>query len=105
MMIEIFGRLQHVHELKEDIDIVGDRLYVLLKESVRDGKTYYEYQGSMLSNLEDKTTEFLKALLPIATHYAVPPDETLSVEALKLKEELDNNDRSLIFEGKEKLST
>lgn len=102
-MIEIFGRIQHVHELKEDIDIVGDRLYVLLKENVKDGKVYYEYQGSMLSTLKDKSTEFMKAFLPIATHYAVPPDETLSAEALKLKEELDKNDRSLVFEGKEEV--
>ena len=110
MMIEIFGRLQYVHELKEDMDIVGDRLYVLLKENRKDGKVYYEYQGSMLSTLEDKTTDFLKAFFPVATHYSVPPDENTVplneasvAAALKLKEELDKNDRSLIFEGKEEV--
>lgn len=102
-MIEIFGRIQHVHELKEDIVIVGNRLYVLLKENVKDEKVYYEYQGSMLSTLEDDSIEFMKAFLPIATYYAMPPDETLSAEALKLKEELDKNDRSLVFEGKEEV--
>lgn len=101
MMIEIFGRLQFVHELREDIDIAGDRLYVFLKENRRNGKVYYEYMGSMLSTLEDETTSFLQAFLPIATHYTVPPDETLSTEALKIKDELDSNDRSLVFEGKE----
>jgi hypothetical protein len=95
--------MQYVHELKEDIDIVGDRLYVFLKENFKDGKVYYEYQGSMLSTLEDKSTEFMKAFLPIATHYAVPSGETLSAEPLKLKEELDKNDRSLVFEGKEEV--
>lgn len=101
MMIEMFGRIQYVHELKEDIDIAGDRLYVLLKENRKDGKIYYEYQGSMLSTLEDKSTDFLKSFFPIATHYAVPPDETLSAEALQLKKELDEHDRSLVFEGME----
>lgn len=101
MTIEIFGRIQFVHELNEDIDIAGDRLYVFLKENRKDGKVYYEYQGSMLSTLEDKTADFFRTFLQIATHYTVPPDETLSTEALKLKEELDKNDRSLVFEGKQ----
>jgi len=100
-MIEIFGRIQFVHELKEDIDIAGDRLYIFLKEARKDGKVCYEYMGSMLSTLEDTSASFFQAFLPIATHYTVPPDESLSSEALKLKEELDKNDRSLVFEGKE----
>ncbi|MDB5248638.1 MAG: hypothetical protein JWQ40_3032 [Segetibacter sp.] len=99
MMIDIFGRIQYVHELKEDIDIAGRRLYVLLKQKVQDGKIYYEYMGSMLSTLEDNSIDFLRAFLPIATHYALPADETVSDEALQLKEELDKNDRSLIFKG------
>lgn len=103
MMIEIFGRIQYVHELKEDIDVVGDRLYVLLKENWKDGKVFYEYQGSMLSTLEDRTTDFLKAFFPVASHYAVPPDETPSAEALQLKKELDENDASLVFEGIENI--
>lgn len=103
MLIEIFGRIQYVHELKEDIDIEGDRLYVFLKENPKDGKVYYEYMGSMLSTLEDKSSDFFQAFLPIATHYTVPPDETLPAEALKLKEELDKNDKSLVFEGKEEV--
>src|SRR3982750_3056563 len=103
MMVEIFGRIQNVYELKEDIDIVGDRLYVFLKENRKDGKVYYEYQGSMLSTLEDKSNSFFKTFLPIATHYTVPPDQFLPSEDLKLKEELDNNDKSLVFEGKEEV--
>ena len=104
MMIEIFNRLAHVHELNEDIDILGDRLYVFLKQQYRDGIIYFEYQGSMLSNLNDDNTDFIQAFLAIASHYALPPDETVSGEALKLKEELDKNDRSLVFEGREDLS-
>src|SRR5947209_2307520 len=103
MLIEIFGRIQYVHKLKEDIDIEGDRLYVFLKENRKDGKVYYEYLGSMMSTLEDKSDNFLQAFLPIATHYALPPDETLSEEALRLKQELDEHDRSLVFEGKEEV--
>ncbi len=103
MMVEIFGRIQYVHELKEDIAIAGDRLYVFLKENRNDGKVYYEYMGSMLSTLEDESSSFFQAFLPIATHYTVPPDETLSAEASQLKEELDKNDRSLVFEGKEEM--
>ena len=101
MMIEIFGRIQDVRELNENIIIEGDRLYVFLKENHRDGKVYYEYQGSMLSTLEDKSTDFIKTFLPIATHYAVPPDEVLPGELPQLKAELDKNDRSLVFVGKE----
>lgn len=100
-MIEIFGRIQPVYELNENIDILGGRLYVFLKENKKDGKIYYEYLGSMLTNLEDDTPDFMQAFLPIATHYSVPPDETTSGEALQLKAELDKNDRSLVFEGKE----
>jgi len=103
MMIEIYGRIQYVYELKKNIDIVGDRLYVFLKEKVYDGKVYYEYMGSMLSTLEDESTDFFQPFFAIATHYTVPPDETLSAEAIKLKEELDKNDRSLFFEGKEEV--
>jgi len=103
MMIEIFGRLQYVEELKEDIDIQGQRLYVFLKEKKQDGKTLYEYMGSMMSNLEDKSADFFKAFLPVASHYTVPPDETVSAEALQLKAELDKNDRALVFEGKEQV--
>jgi hypothetical protein len=103
MMVEIFGRLQYVYELKEDIDIQGDRLYIFLKEQKREGKIVYEYLGSMLSNLEDKSADFFQAFLPIATHYTVPPDETVSHEALELKAQLDENDRSLFFEGKEEV--
>ena len=47
--------------------------------------------------------DFFQAFLPIATHYAVPPDETLPAEKLALKQELDKNDRSLVFEGREEL--
>ena len=103
MMVEIFGRLQFVQELKEDIDVQGQRLYVFLKEEKRDNKTFYEYLGSMLTNLEDKSPDFYKAFLPIATHYAVPPDETVSPEALELKAQLDQNDRALVFEGKDEV--
>lgn len=103
MMIEIFGRLQYVYELKEDIDILGDRLYVFLKENKKDGKIYYEYQGSMLSTLEDKSNDFFKAFLPIATHYTLPADQSLPAEGLELKEELDDNDRSLVFEGRDEV--
>jgi hypothetical protein len=103
MMVEIFGRLQHVHELKEDIDVQGQRLYVFLKEQKHDGKTFYEYLGSMLSNLADRSSDFFKAFLPIATHYTVPPDETVSAEALQLKAELDQNARGLVFEGKDEV--
>lgn len=99
MMIDIFGRLQYVHELKPDIDIAGDRLYVFLKENRKDGKVYYEYQGSMRSTLEDTSADFLKTFLPAATHYAIPADEALPSDTMQLKEELDKNDRSLMFEG------
>lgn len=100
-MIKIFGRIQYVYELNENIDIEGDRLYVFLKENQKDGKVYYEYQGSLLSTLEDKSPDFIKTFLPIATHYAVPPDKSLPGEISQLKEELDKNDRSLTFEGME----
>jgi hypothetical protein len=76
---------------------------VFLRENRRDGKVYYEYMGSMVSTLKDKSADFFKAFLPIATHYAVPPDATIPAETLKLKEELDKNDRSLVFEGKEEV--
>lgn len=102
-MIDIFGRIQYVHELKEDIDIVGDRLYVFLKEIYNDGKVYYEYLGSMISTLEDESSIFFQSFLPVATHYAVPPDETHPADRMQLKQELDSNDRSLVFEGKEEV--
>ena len=101
MMIEIFGRLQYVHELTDNIPVQGQRLYVFLKEQKQGDKTIYEYLGSMLTNLVDKSPDFYAAFLPIATHYSVPPDETVSAEALELKAELDKNDRGLFFEGKE----
>lgn len=104
MFINVFERVQFVHELKENSDIAGDRLYIFLKENKKDNKVYYEYLGSMLSTLEDESSSFFQAFLPIATHYVVPPDESLSAAALKLKEQLDENDRSLVFEGQEDIA-
>jgi hypothetical protein len=98
MMIEIFGKVQYVHELSNSIDIAGDRLYVFLKQSTKDGKAYYEYLGSMLSTQEDNSTAFMSAFLDIATHYALPAAP--QSELLSLKQELDKNDRGLFFEGK-----
>ena len=98
MMVEIFGKIEYVHELTNSVVIEGDRLYVFLRQNVRDGKPYYEYLGSMLSTLEDKNTSFMSAFLDIATHYALPaaPQSNL----IQLKEQLDNHDRELVFEGK-----
>jgi hypothetical protein len=101
MMVDIFGRLQYVHKLKEDIDIEGERLYVFLKEHVKNSKVTYEYMGSMFSTLEDNSADFFRPFLTVATHYCVPPDETLSEEAHQLKEQLDDHDRGLFFDGKE----
>jgi hypothetical protein len=98
MMIEILGKIQYVHELNNSIDIAGDRLYVFLKQQVRDGKPYYEFLGSLMSTLEDRSTAFMSAFLDIATHYvlvAAPQSEML-----KLQQELDKHDRDLLFEGK-----
>ena len=100
-MVEIFGRLQHVHELTDNIPVQGQRVYVFLKALPTEGKTMFEYLGSMVTNLEDKSPDFYQAFLPIATHYAVPPDETVAAEGLELKAKLDENDRALVFEGKE----
>ena len=98
MMIEIFGKIQFVYELNNSIDIEGDRLYVFLKQFEKGGKAYYEYLGSMFSTLEDKTTEFMSAFLGVATHYTLLPEP--ASELAQLKEELDKNDRGLVFEGK-----
>ena len=98
MMVEIFGNIQYVYELNNAIDIVGDRLYVFLKQNVKDGKAEYEYLGSMLSTMEDRTTAFMSAFLDIATHYALPA--VPQSELLLLKQRLDDNDRGLVFEGK-----
>lgn len=98
MLIEIFGKIQYVHELNNAIDIEGDRLYVFLKQFSKDGKAYYEYLGSMFSTLEDKTTAFMSAFLGVATHYALPSEPGEELE--KLKNQLDENDRGLVFEGK-----
>lgn len=97
-MIEIFGKIQYVYELNNSIDIVGGRLYVFLKQNTSEGKAYYEYLGSMFSTLEDTTTAFMSAFLSIATHYALPAAP--QAELLQLKQELDANDRGLVFEGK-----
>lgn len=98
MLIDIFGKIEYVHELHNSIAIEGDRLYVFLKQFSKDGKAYYEYLGSMMSTLEDTTTAFMSAFLDIATHYALPsaPLDDL----LNLKKQLDDHDRRLIFEGK-----
>ena len=98
MMIDIFGKIQYVYELNNSIDIAADRLYVFLKQNVRDGKAYYQYLGSLFSTLEDSTTSFMSAFLGVATHYALPVG--LLADLKQLKEELDNNDRGLEFEGK-----
>src|SRR5215203_779710 len=98
MLIEIFGKIQYVYELNNSIDIEGDRLYVLLKQFERDGKAYYEYLGSMFSTLEDKSTSFLSAFLDLATHYTLPVGPLADLQSLK--EQLDKNDRGLVFEGK-----
>lgn len=99
MMIDIFGELVNVLPFERDMDIAGARLYVLLKEFSKDGKVLYEYLGSMMSNLEDETPEFMQTFFGVATHYALPP-ETFG-DMLELKKRLDENDRGLVFEGKE----
>src|SRR4051794_21511569 len=98
MLVDIFGKVQYVHELNNSIAIEGDRLYVFLKQVAKDGKPYYEYLGSMLSTLEDTTTAFMSAFLDIATHYVLPCEPL--ADLMKLKEELDKNDCRLVFEGK-----
>lgn len=98
MMVEILGKIQYVYELNNSIDIVGGRLYVFLKQHVREGKAYYEYLGSMFSTLEDNTTAFMSAFLTISTHYALPAAP--QAELVELKQALDKNDRGLEFEGK-----
>jgi hypothetical protein len=98
MMVEILGKIQYVYELNNSIDIVGGRLYVFLKQNIREGKAYYEYLGSMFSTLQDNTTAFMSAFLDIATHYALPAAP--QAQLMELKQELDKNDRGLEFEGK-----
>jgi hypothetical protein len=98
MLIEIFGKIQYVYELNNSIGIEGDRLYVFLKQFERDGKAYYEYLGSMFSTLEDRSTAFISAFLDLATHYTLPVGPL--TELRSLKDELDKNDRGLVFEGK-----
>lgn len=98
MMVDIFGKIEYVHELNNSIVIEGDRLYVFLKQNTTDGKASYEYLGSMLSTLEDKSTSFISAFLYIATHYALPSGP--SSDLIQIKHELDKSDRALVFEGK-----
>lgn len=98
MMVEILGKIQYVYELNNSIDIVGGRLYVFLRQNIREGKAYYEYLGSMFSTLQDNTTAFMSAFLDIATHYALPAAS--QAQLMELKQELDKNDRGLEFEGK-----
>lgn len=98
MMIDIFGDLVYVLPLEENMTIAGGRLYVLLKESQKEGKFVYEYLGSMMANMEDNTPEFMQSFFSIATHYALPPERF--GDMLQLKAQLDNNDRGLFFEGK-----
>jgi hypothetical protein len=98
MMIDIFGKIQYVYELNNSIDVARDRLYVFLKQNIKDGKAWYEYLGSMFSTLEDSDISFMSAFLDIATHYAMPaaPKD----ELVELKQKLDSHDRGLQFEGR-----